>query len=218
LVELDRAEQPDGRVLVECPARLSNAVFSGDCSVGAFTYFNHGAEVNDAKIGRYCSIGQRALIGPGAHHTHFATTHPIGADPSGVSAGMERSARYRASVMTVATRIRAPAPATVIDHDVWIGANVVVMSGVHVGVGAIIGAGAVVTRDVAPYAVMAGVPARLVRFRLQRHIQEALLDSRWWARDLSALPMRDYSDPEAFLREIALHNPPPLDPPTIRTA
>ncbi len=215
---MDRAANAAGRVEVEEPARLSNTVFNGPCTLGAFTYFNHGAEVANADIGRYCSIGQRALIGPGEHWTDYVTTHPIGADPSGFSAGMSTSSLYRSVMMTAASGARAPRGRTSIGHDVWIGANAVVMQGVSVGVGAVIGAGAIVTRDVEPFAVVAGSPARLLRHRLAPELQAAVLASRWWTLELSRLPVRDYSDVRGFLRELAARRPGPMQPRTVRVS
>ena len=71
-------------------------------------------------------------------------------------------------------------PITTIGNDVWIGCNAVIMAGVSVGDGAIIGAGAVVTKDVEPYAVVVGVPGKRIKYRFEEEIRENLLQSRWW--------------------------------------
>jgi len=82
-----------------------------------------------------------------------------------------------------------------IGHDVWIGARAIIMGGVHVGTGAIIGAGAIVTRDVPPHAVVVGVPARVIGQRLAPELSEAALASHWWDWDLTPLTGEiDYSD------------------------
>lgn len=73
-----------------------------------------------------------------------------------------------------------PAGPMVIGSDVWIGRGTIVLPGVNIGHGAVVGAGAVVTRDVAPYAIVAGNPARLIRHRFSPEIIEALLAIRWW--------------------------------------
>jgi hypothetical protein len=78
-----------------------------------------------------------------------------------------------------------------IGNDVWIGGGVIVLQGTTIGDGAVIAAGAVVTRDVAPYAVVAGVPARVLKYRFSPEQVEYLLRLRWW--DL----------PPAQLRELA---------------
>ncbi len=73
-----------------------------------------------------------------------------------------------------------------IGNDVWMGHNVNVLSGINIGDGAVIAAGAVVTKDVPPYAVMAGVPATVKRLRFPEKIIERLLRSRWWDLELAA--------------------------------
>ena len=67
-----------------------------------------------------------------------------------------------------------------IGNDVWIGARVIVLGGVTIGNGAVIGAGSVVTRDVPPYAVVAGTPARLIRYRFEEPVIRRLEELRWW--------------------------------------
>ncbi|MGH8817844.1 MAG: CatB-related O-acetyltransferase [Achromobacter pestifer] len=84
--------------------------------------------------------------------------------------------------------------AVVIGNDVWIGANVVIRSGVTVGDGAVCAAGAVVTRDVQPYSIVGGVPARPIRKRFDDETVNRLLAMRWWrydATDLAGLPFHD---------------------------
>ena len=67
-----------------------------------------------------------------------------------------------------------------IDHNVWIGHSAVILPGVHIGTGAVVGAGAVVSKHVAPYTIVAGVPAQPIRRRFSTQIQEALLRIGWW--------------------------------------
>lgn len=70
-----------------------------------------------------------------------------------------------------------------IGNDVWIGCSVIVMPGVSIGDGAVVGAGAIVTKDVEPYAVVSGVPARLMRYRFDRETIDALESLSWWDWD-----------------------------------
>ncbi len=81
-----------------------------------------------------------------------------------------------------------------IGNDVWTGHNVNIMSGVNVGDGAVIAAGSVVTKDVPPYAVVAGVPATIKRFRFSEHIIARLLRSKWWELELSQLSGLPFND------------------------
>ena len=68
----------------------------------------------------------------------------------------------------------------IIGNDVWCGFNVLIMPGVTIGDGAIIGAGSVVTKDVEPYAIMGGVPAKLIRYRFPEKIRNQMLTLQWW--------------------------------------
>ena len=73
-----------------------------------------------------------------------------------------------------------PSKTTVIGNDVWIGESVVIIDGLKIGTGSIIAAGAVVTKDVEPYSIVGGVPAKLIRFRFEKDIVQKLLNSKWW--------------------------------------
>lgn len=141
-------------------------------SIGDFTYLNRGAIVFSGSIGKYCSIGHYAMIGPERHPLGFTSTSPV---------------RYGSSVPPgVAQWNHFPFP-PVIGHDVWIGTHGVVLQGVNVGHGAVVGAGAVVTKDVPAYAIVAGVPALVRGFRFERNEIERLVKSAWWNRDPSTL-------------------------------
>jgi hypothetical protein len=78
----------------------------------------------------------------------------------------------------------------VIGHDVWIGHGATIMPGVVVGMGAVVGAGSVVTRDVAPYAIVAGAPARVIRMRFDHEHIGRIARSEWWNWDRATLMAR----------------------------
>jgi virginiamycin A acetyltransferase len=132
-------------------------------------------------IGRYGSIadGVELLLG-GNHRTDWVTTYPFPALP-----GLWPEAAGRDDFHTS----RGPIS---IGHDVWIGSQAMILSGVTVGHGAVIAARAVVTRDVRPYAIVAGNPAREIRRRFDDATVERLLASAWWdwprERVIAALP------------------------------
>jgi tetrahydrodipicolinate N-succinyltransferase len=83
-------------------------------------------------------------------------------------------------------------PPVDVGHDVWIGARAIVLDGVKVGDGAVIAAGAVVTKDVPPYAIVGGVPARVLRFRMTASQSEVMRELAWWNWPHSVL--RDVSE------------------------
>lgn len=177
--------------------------FEGKISIGAFTYFNKRCEIYEAEIGRYCSIGQGVIIGPGEHPTNFVTTHPLASDPSGATSGMSGQPQYEAMLFT---EMSAPsdrlAHPPVIGNDVWIGAKAIILRGVTIGDGAIIAAGAVVTKDVAPYEIVGGVAAKHLKWRFDELLRERLAQAQWWNLDLAALPHRDYSNAPEFLDDL----------------
>ncbi len=167
-----------------------------DTRAGSFNYVAIEARLNDVSVGSFCSIGPRVTIGTGEHPAHFLSTSPVFYSPrkqTGVTflpAG---------SGAPFAERLRVH-----IGHDVWIGAHVFVRDGVRIGNGAIVAAGAVVTRDVAPYQIVGGVPARPLRLRFPADIIARLEALAWWRwpadRLRAAQPFIARSDPEAFLQ------------------
>jgi acyl-[acyl carrier protein]--UDP-N-acetylglucosamine O-acyltransferase len=93
---------------------------------------------------------------------------------------------------------------TQVGHDVWVGANAVIIGGITVGNGALIAAGAVVTHDVEPYAIVIGVPGRTVRYRFPEPIRTELLALNWWDLDREAVECLPHADIEKCLRILRL--------------
>ncbi len=146
-------------------------------------------------IGRFCSIadGVEILLG-GNHRTEFATTYPFGA-MSGVwpeAAGLTDHHATKGDVN--------------IGHDVWLGSQCMILSGVSIGHGAVVAARAVVTKDVPPYAIVGGNPAKVIRERFDARTVERLLASRWWdlprERIAALIPLLQGADVEALLRAV----------------
>lgn len=142
--------------------------------VGLYSYgcFDQWRMPGPLIIGRYCSIAKTARSAPINHPIEAITTHP---------------ALYERKFGVVDADIHYDDP-QVIEDDVWIGHHAVILPGCrHIGRGSIIGAGAIVTRDVPRYAVVAGNPAKVLRERFPRDVQAALEQSRWWELDLAGL-------------------------------
>ncbi|KQO62505.1 MULTISPECIES: CatB-related O-acetyltransferase [unclassified Methylobacterium] len=145
-----------------------------DITIGLYSYgcFDRWRIPPGSVIGRYCSIAKTARILDANHPIDALSTHPYFYDPS---FGIVRSDR------TVKTRI-------VIEDGVWISHNATITPGCgRIGRGAIIGAGAVVTKDVPPYAILAGAPARVVRLRFSQATIDRIEESCWWELDKTAL-------------------------------
>ena len=185
------------RVRIEAPVWfMAPTVSKTALEVGAFTYFVGGVIDACDSIGRYCSIAAGVRIGDPDHPTDWLSTSPFQYD--GRRFGWHPSA---AEGTTIAPHgfLRAP---TVIGNDVWIGANAVVLKGVRVGDGAVIAAGAVVTRDVPPYAIVGGVPAKVIRYRFEPDLVAELLDVAWWRFSPNQLAGLPFDDPRAAVAEL----------------
>lgn len=140
--------------------------------IGSHTYCNRGTIIfKGSKIGRYCSIGYNVQIGPPEHPSSFYSTSP----------SAYRFHKIKGLCTWPQDDILNPPR---IGNDVWIGSNAVILQGNNIGDGAIIAAGAVVTKDVPPYSVYGGVPAKKIKDRFNVELIQKLLDSQWWNHDI----------------------------------
>ena len=182
----------------EPPCTVSNCInFKTEVSIGAFTATNGDkgqGVINNCSIGRYCSIGARVDIGLAAHPTDWLSTSTRLYLPA--VCGWDK---YTGKTNFAQQFLDNVTKRTIIGNDVWIGSNAVVMGGVVIGDGAIIAANAVVTKDVPPYAVVAGVPARVIRYRFDEKTIDELLDLQWWRYDLADFGEIDWKNvPDAI--------------------
>ncbi len=163
-------------------------------SIGAFSYFR-GRMVRAARIGRYCSIAPEVVIGATEHPIDWLSTSKIMYSPN----GYDFEAFYNRSAGITARRERFIYSERIsevnIGNDVWIGDSAFIRGGVTIGDGAIVGAHAVVTKDVPPYSIVAGVPARVVKMRFPDAVIERLLASRWWRYPLHEILAGPATDP-----------------------
>ncbi len=159
----------------------SRALFSGRTHVGAYTYFGQGCLVGTLEsIGRFCSIAPNVTIGLGEHPLEYISTHPAFFN----GAGMFPDINNKFGIPRNADVLSTP---PVIGNDVWLGANCIIGRGVRIGNGAIIAAGAFVNRDVPDYAIVGGLPSRVIRMRFSEQQIERLLKLKWWNYDISIM-------------------------------
>jgi phosphonate metabolism protein (transferase hexapeptide repeat family) len=169
-------------------SRIAHAEF------GDYSYCDRLADIANTTVGRFANIAAMVRIGPTDHPMAQASQHHF----------LYRSASYWPDEPDDAAFFaRRRARRTVIGHDSWIGHAAVVRPDVTVGHGAVVGAGAVVTRDVAPYMIVAGVPAVPLRPRLPEAVSQRMLALAWWDWDhdrlRAALPDFRSLSAEAFL-------------------
>lgn len=157
-------------VTVSEHVRLYGATTLSKASVGRHTYF-YDCKAGNISVGAFCSIGPGTRLGAlGAHPVDQLSTHPVFFSTRRQSGTTFAERDYFDEYKT-----------TTIGNDVWIGANAIVLDGVSIGDGAIIAAGAVVTQDAPPYAILGGVPARVIRYRFTESEIALLLKLQWWS-------------------------------------
>lgn len=169
-------------------SRVQHAVF------GDYSYCDRYCDIANADVGKFANIASFVRIG--------ATDHPL--DRASLHHFMYRSASYWDAAEDDAAWFAARrARRAAIGHDTWLGHNAQIKPEVRVGHGAVVAAGAIVTRDVAPYAIVAGVPAAPVRARLPARLAERMMALAWWDWEHDALlaALEDFRtlSAEAFL-------------------
>ena len=136
-----------------------NTIIDSDVSIGNYSYVNRDSSLENCVVGNYCSISSLVYINPYEHALKFRSTHPF------CDVGREKRKKV------------------VIGNDVLISLNCIILEGVNIGDGAVIAAGAVVTKDVAPYEIVGGVPAKHIGWRFDQEEIKRIQDTKWWEYD-----------------------------------
>lgn len=145
-------------------SRFTNSKLGDNSYIGLFAF------VNNTDIGKYCSISMNFKSGLGKHPTNFLSTSPV---------FYSNKYAIKNSLANKKVSFQEYAKVT-IGNDVWIGADVILMDGVTIGDGAIIGSKAVVVKDVPNYAVVGGVPGKILKYRFSEEIINELEELQWW--------------------------------------
>lgn len=179
----------EASLVIEEHVRLGRVkIKSRNLKIGAYTYLRSGSEVYaTSEIGRFCSISENVLIGleRNKHPSNWLSTSLFSKD-------IER--QYECNSLTEQTKI---------GNDCWIGCDALIMNGVTIGDGAIIGARALVTSDVPPFAIYAGTPAKLIRYRFPNELIEKILVKKWWNISIEYLRGLKMDSPELCVEQIS---------------
>jgi acetyltransferase-like isoleucine patch superfamily enzyme len=195
--ELNAIIDPRMDIRCEAPVKLNGHLIMNG-SIGAYTYVGLDSRIAAGvkKIGRYCSFAPGVIAGDSNHEIQSLSTHPFQWGASGVFKMWSKKRDFE-FLKPITKRQFVN-----IGNDVWIGANSMIMRGVTIGDGAVIGGGSIVTKDVPPYAIVVGVPAKIIRYRFTEKIIEKLLALRWWRFEADSLLGVNFNDVEIAIDEI----------------
>ena len=189
-------------IRMEAPVRFQGGNIQ--CfSIGAFSYVNDNAYIRCTRsIGRFCAIGPNAVIGMPEHSVKSISPHIIFPNQDSRWANSFCSYADGNPMIEAIRKKQADELSTrgliTIGNDVWVGGNAVILRGVTIGDGAIIAAGAVVTKDVPPYAIVGGVPAKVIKYRFDPVTIDRLLKIQWWAYGPDLLKGQDVTSLDAL--------------------
>lgn len=199
-----RAENPSSKImspniyetrLGKNVSILERAILNQVC-MGSYSYVSNDSILINVEVGNFCSIGPHVQIGLAPHPSRiFVSTYP--AFYSNYNEGCPLSFRKNKI-------FDDSVPKTGLGNDVWIGSNVVIPGGIQIGTGAIVATGSVVVKDVPPYAVVGGNPAKIIRYRFSEEQIKLLLVSEWWDWPIEKIYQHvdDFSEVEKFLKVV----------------
>ncbi len=159
----------DNKSTISKKAKVYSLVHVANSTIGAYSYVSRNSRIVYADIGKFCSIASETKVGMSTHTLNKLSTSPLFTEHNNATT----HSWTNESVITPYERVS-------IGNDVWIGVRALIMGGKKIGNGAVIAAGAIVTKDVPPYAVVAGVPAKIVRYRFPQDVINRLEASEWW--------------------------------------
>lgn len=161
--------------------------------LGAYSY-SQSFFSQVSRIGRYCSIGSNVTVMGDKHPTEWLSSSPV--------FYRQKRARFWGSDRIEFPKFDAQGSHISIDNDVWVGDDVTLAHGVHLGTGCVVATGSVVTKDVSPYTIVGGAPARVIRKRFDDALVKDLLASCWWCLPVSVWDEIDPTSPSEMLNHL----------------
>lgn len=169
-VKIEKGCCVDKNSTIDNHVRIFENTIINNSKISSFTYIGRNCLIQFVTIGKFCSIANDVLIGLGAHPLNLFSTSPLFYRSKNVL-------NYKLIETDIDFQDYKP---IIIGNDVWIGTRVIIVGGITIGNGAVIAANAVVTKDVPPFAVVAGIPAKVIKYRSSKEVIEGILDENWW--------------------------------------
>ena len=175
---------------------VAERVAMAECTLGDYSYVERQAEAIYTDIGKFCAIASNVRINALNHPLDRISQHKITYRPNEYFLGAKIDKQFREERKSARVEI---------GHDVWIGHGAIILPGLKIGHGAVVAAGAVVTKDVAPFDIVAGIPAKHLKWRFPKKIRARIIDMAWWdwPHDQLAHAVDDMRklSPKAFLEK-----------------
>lgn len=173
-------------------ARVCSGSQINDSDIDNYSYIGHDCFFVNVQVGRFSSVADNCRLGGATHPIERVSTSPVFHSGKNI---LKKNFANHPDISTAKI---------IVGHDVWIGANAIVLSGVSIGTGAVVGAGSVVTKSIPPYEIWAGNPAKKIRDRFSEETKEALLRSCWWTWDDEKIEKYalKFNDPAAFIEQL----------------
>jgi acetyltransferase-like isoleucine patch superfamily enzyme len=178
---VDKGCSIDPKSIIHQNVRLQNNCIVNNSQINSYTYLGKNCLVQNTSIGKFCSIANDVLIGLGNHPLDLLSTSPL----------------FYKTINALEINLIKEDKGTIeylpieIGNDVWIGTRSIILDGVTIGHGAVIAANSVVTKDVSPYAIVGGVPAKIIKYRFEANEIKELIESKWWDMKLIEINRRN---------------------------
>ncbi|MEY8199024.1 MAG: CatB-related O-acetyltransferase [Colwellia sp.] len=183
-------------VILEDPVNITaGCEINALSKIGAYTYLNRDCKLyGNCEVGRYCSFGRDVHVGLHEHPIDWLSTHPFQYSNGQFQGDTDYECINR--------KYWKDSKVVKIGSDVWIGTGSRIFVGVEVGHGSIIAAGSIVTKDVAPYSIVGGVPAKLIKTRFPEGTINKLLELKWWLLPISSLKNIEFNDIDLAMSQL----------------
>lgn len=177
---------------IDKTAKIESGSHVVGSSFGKYSYCGYDCEILNCEIGNYVSIANNCKMGGANHVTSWVSTSPV--FYYGRDSVSKKFAEFK----------RPPGKKIIIGHDVWIAEGCIIKAGVKIGNGAVIGMGSIVTKDIPPYSIAVGNPARVIKYRFDDETIQELLESEWWTlSDVEIQQLAQYiQTPKRFIEEL----------------